>query len=242
MNCCVLDEGHSEGLKRQCMFGWYLLNHSTFCNQTWYCGVLSWDECNVEYLVLLSLRSRSQQGLKYSEWLFLLYLPNFWSICNQSWFNGHKLECPVKKLIVMLKVKVTVKVWKVEKCLDDISWAIQCFSTKLCLLVYFMRWVSYGKMVAVLRFKVTARACVIRMTVSIVSSELLTLWQSNLVWWYILVYWSALWKRKGGGEGITVFKVNVTGKLQDVGECLSIQYLLNYWTFSSRKSKQSAMN
>ena len=55
-----------------------------------------------------------------------------------------------------------------------------------------------------------------------ISSELLILWQPNLVWWYTII--SVLWKKKGG---ISAFKIKVTAKVQNVIEYLSRGYLLN---------------
>ena len=62
------------------------------------------------------------------------------------------------------------------------------------------------------------------MTVSTVSSELLILLLQNLVWWYIIVSQSVLWR-----NCIAVFKVKVTAKLQNVNDCLS-RCLLNCQT------------
>ena len=45
--------------------------------------------------------------------------------------------------------------------------------------------------------KVTARAYMIKnMTLSTILSELLVPWQPNLVWWYIILSQSVLWKKK----------------------------------------------
>ena len=41
-DCCVQGQGDSEGSKCQPMFGWYLLNHWTFCDQTWCGDASSW--------------------------------------------------------------------------------------------------------------------------------------------------------------------------------------------------------
>ena len=48
------------------------------------------------------------------------------------------------------------------------------------------------------------------------SSKLLVRLQPNLVWWCSIISRSVLWK-----NGITVFKINVTVKVQNVSECLS---------------------
>ena len=39
---CIQGQGHSEGVKIQCFSRWYLLNHQTFCFQTWHCDSGQW--------------------------------------------------------------------------------------------------------------------------------------------------------------------------------------------------------
>ena len=53
--------------------------------------------------------------------LFLLYLLNFWSICNQTWLDSTASEARVswgKNCISGFKVKVTVMVQDISKCLS----------------------------------------------------------------------------------------------------------------------------
>ena len=64
------------------------------------------------------------------------------------------------------------------------------------------------------------------MTVSTISAELLIFWQPDLIGWYIIISWSILWK-----NWITVFKVKLTAKFQNVNKCLSRQHFLNHWHF-----------
>ena len=59
------------------------------------------------------------------------------------------------------------------------------------------------------------------MTISVVSSKLLVSLQPNLVWQYSIISWRVLLK-----IGITAFKVNVMGKVQNVSDCLSRCYFL----------------
>ena len=63
------------------------------------------------------------------------------------------------------------------------------------------------------------------MTLSTTFSELMILWQPNLVWWYTIIS-QCLVKNL-----ITASEVKVTAKVQNVNECLSGRYLLNRWTF-----------
>ena len=63
-------------------------------------------------------------------------------------------------------------------------------------------------------------------TLSTMSSELLILQQPNLVWWYMIISQNVLLK-----SGITLFKVKVTTKVQNVSDCLSKRYFLNHRKF-----------
>ena len=54
------------------------------------------------------------------------------------------------------------------------------------------------------------------MTISVVSSKLLVGLQPNLACQYSIINWNVLWK-----NGITVFKVKITAKVQNVSVCLS---------------------
>ena len=54
------------------------------------------------------------------------------------------------------------------------------------------------------------------------SLEVLILLQPNLVWWYIIMSWSVLWK-------VAVFKVKVTVMVHNFIECLSVLYFLYHW-------------
>ena len=58
-------------------------------------------------------------------------------------------------------------------------------------------------------------------TISVVSSKLLVSLQPNFVWLYSIICWSVLWKK-----GITVFKVKVKSKVQNVSACLFWWYFL----------------
>ena len=64
------------------LFRWYLLNHLTFCNQTWYGGVWSWAGASSRNIVLLIKVKVTGRACIIKIWLFLLYLLNFWYVCN----------------------------------------------------------------------------------------------------------------------------------------------------------------
>ena len=51
--------------------------------------------------------------------------------------------------------------------------------------------------VAIFKFKFMARAHMLKIWLSAVVSDLVTPWQPNLVWWYIIISQSVLWKKKG---------------------------------------------
>ena len=84
----------------ECLFWWYLLNHSTFCNQIWYGGVLSWVGVSCRKIGLLFSRSRSQHGLILSE--YDCFYDIFWTADPFSIKHGlmvlsHMPECCVRK-------------------------------------------------------------------------------------------------------------------------------------------------
>ena len=62
------------------------------------------------------------------------------------------------------------------------------------------------------------------MTISTVSFEVLILLLPNLVWKYIIISQSVLWRN-------LIVVVKVTAKFQTVNECLCRWYSLNLWTF-----------
>ena len=64
------------------------------------------------------------------------------------------------------------------------------------------------------------------MTIFTISSKLLVCLQPILVWQYSIISQSALWK-----NGITVYKLKVTAKVQNLSEWLSGWYFLNHRTF-----------
>ena len=64
------------------------------------------------------------------------------------------------------------------------------------------------------------------MTIPTVFFELLILLLPNLVWKYIIISQSVLWR-----NWIVVFKVKVTEKFQNISECMSKWYFFNCWTF-----------
>ena len=80
---CIEGKSHSEGSECQCLSRWYVLNHQTFCYQTWFFDSSSWARVSCKKIGLLSSRSRLQQI-----WQFLLYLLNFLSFCCQTWLDS----------------------------------------------------------------------------------------------------------------------------------------------------------
>ena len=61
----------------------YLLNYSTILYQTWYGGVLSWDNVSGGKIV------KSQLGLISSKYdYFTFFFLHCWFVCNQTWFDS----------------------------------------------------------------------------------------------------------------------------------------------------------
>ena len=86
----------------ECLSGWYLLNHRTFCYQTWY-GDPAWARVShrIFFWHLLSSRSRSQWGLIWSKYIFFYYI--IWTVDSLASKPGlmihhQKSECLVKKV------------------------------------------------------------------------------------------------------------------------------------------------
>ena len=67
------------------------------------------------------------------------------------------------------------------------------------------------------------------MALSTVSSELLILWQPNLILWYTITSQSVLWKKKKKKKDYCI--QGHGGSECSKCWCLSRKYLLNHWTF-----------
>ena len=50
---------------REFLSWWNLMNHLTFCNETWYVGVSWWPRVSCKKFGFLSSRSKSQCGIKF---------------------------------------------------------------------------------------------------------------------------------------------------------------------------------
>ena len=150
-------------------------------------------------------------------WLFLLYLLSCWFICDQTWFDVHhyKSDRSVENWTAAFKVKVTAKVQNVGDCLS--GWYLLNCRTFFCKIWHcdaaLCARVSCGKkLVCYVQGQGHSKgSCDQNMTISIVSSELLIPWQPNMVWWYIIISQSVLWKK-----WMTAFKVKVRVNGQNV--------------------------
>ena len=121
--------------------GWYLQNHGTFCQQTWYDDEVSWARVSCrkkKRKILVIPRSRSQWGLiwsKYDSMVFaelLIHLqPNMvW------WYVIGSQSALWRNWITAFKVKVTVKgqyvsIWA------DIFYTPKHFVTKLHIVMHY---------------------------------------------------------------------------------------------------------
>ena len=162
------------------MSGWYLLNHRTFCYQTWYGDAASWTRVSSrgKKSCSLSSRSRSWRGLIWSK--YDSFYSIFWTADSSAtkfdlMIHHHKPECPVKKIGLLhsrsrshQRVKMSVFVRLVSSKLPNV------------LLPTFELWciiasqnVMQKDWFAIFKIKVTARAHDQNMTVSTISSEFL---------------------------------------------------------------------
>ena len=85
---CFQALGYSQGSKCQCLSRWYLLNHVTFCYQTWSCDASPCARVHAKRLVCYFQGHGHSKGSYDQIWQFLLYLLNCWSFCYQTWFDG----------------------------------------------------------------------------------------------------------------------------------------------------------
>ena len=116
------------------------------------------------------------------------------------WYALIRLSVFWENWMAVLKVKVTSKVWNVN---DHFVWTISPESFNF-LLPYLVLWciiMSHNFLqtfqFAIFKVKGTARAYLIKIWLSALSSELLTLLQSNFVWCYIIVYQSVMLQKIG---------------------------------------------
>ena len=86
----------------QALSEWHLLNHSTVWNQIWYVGASPWFGMSCEKLGLLSSRSRSQWGLRWSKYDCFYYILiadlfparlSMWYIINRKIQGADGLLC-----------------------------------------------------------------------------------------------------------------------------------------------------
>ena len=83
------------------LFRWYLLNHQTFCFQTWYCDTSLWVDVSCKKIDLLFSRSRSQQGLlwsKYDSFYCIFWIADPFATKLGLAVHYYKPECLMKKL------------------------------------------------------------------------------------------------------------------------------------------------
>ena len=132
-------------------------------------------------------------------WLFLHFLLNCWSVCNRTWFvitaSWARVFC-AKKWVTVFKVKVTAKAQGVSECLS--GWCLLS-----CRSFCYQTWYGSAASWALLFSRSRSQQGLMWSKYdSAISSELLIHWQPNLVWWYIFISQSVLWK-----NWITAFKV-----------------------------------
>ena len=139
-------------------------------------------------------------------WLFLLYL-NCWSVCNQTCFDSTTSLAGVSYAKIGLLQSRSQQMFKMSMnvCLDGIFWTAEHFVTKLGMVMQYHELESHVEKLFVI-FKVKGSHDQ-SMTPCAISSELLILWKPDLVWWYIIISQSDLWKK-----WITAFRVKVTAK------------------------------
>ena len=133
-------------------------------------------------------------------WLFLLYFLNFWSVCNQTCFDSAvswtRMSC--EKMYNWVRGHGYSGGLRYEKMFVQMI----SFESQNILLLNLVWWCSISswnvvqkKIFSIFKVKVTARAHMIKIWLSVMSSELLTLCQPNLVWWYIIISQIIFWEK-----------------------------------------------
>ena len=86
------------------MSRWYLLNHHTFCFQSWYCDASLWVGVSCKKIDLLFSRSRSLQELIWSKYFHFYRI--FWTAdpfaTKLDWFAVFKVNITVKDNIIIV--------------------------------------------------------------------------------------------------------------------------------------------
>ena len=166
--------------------------------------------------------SRSQRGLI---WLFLLYLLKCWLVCTQIGLivQHQEPECPVEKWDYCVQFQGHREGLKCQWMFFRVIffWITEHFVAKFGMVMQHYEPECHAEnfvvVVAIFKVKVTATAHIIKMLIP---------WQPNLVWWYVIISQSVLWKKLDyciQGQGHS--------KFQNVNECLSRWYLFNHWNF-----------
>ena len=155
------------------------------------------------------------------KWFVLLYLQNccFFFQPNLVWWYINMSQSVLwKKWITAFKIKVTEKVQNFNECLSAYFLSCQTF----CYQTWYgdaSSWASVPcKKIGLLFSRSRSQQWIIwsKYDSLYYISKLLILLLPNLVWWYIIISWSDLWR-----NWTAVFKISVTTKLQNVNECLS---------------------
>ena len=105
----------------------------------------------------------------------------------------------------------------VNVCPDDIFWTAEPSVTDLGMMKHYQEFKCHVKrLVCFLQGHglVTVKSYILKIWPSPFSSELLVLLIPHLVWWYMIVSRSVLWK-----DWIAVFKVKVTAKIHSFNAC-----------------------
>ena len=203
-------------------------------NLVWWCSLMSQSAMRKNSCLLsLRSRSRSQQGLmwwKYDSFYCILWTVDSLATKLGLMIHHHSQNVLWKKLDYCFQGQRHSEGSKYQ-CLSRyvLNWQIFCYQTWYCDASSWA-WVHAKRLVCYFQGQGHSKGSYYQnMTVSTISAELLILLLPNLVWWYIIISQSVLWR-----YWIVMFKVKVTAKVQNVDGCLSRWYLLNHWTFYSQ--------
>ena len=127
----------------ECLSGWYLMNHRTFCNQTWYGGATSWARVSCGKKIVCSLQGQGHSESSYDQNMTVSTVPSELLILRQPnlllFYNSHavKSSIPLCSLLTPLISSVAFCVQKsyriiliVSRLLWELSFTLAQLSCK----------------------------------------------------------------------------------------------------------------
>ena len=223
LDYCIQCQGHSEGSKCTWMSVWMIFSEPQnilLPNLVWWCSILSQSVMQKEQKLFaifkVKVTARAHM-IKYDSF-YIFRTADFLATIHGLMTRHHKPES--LDWITAFKVKVTAKGQNVNFCSDDSFQPAKYFATRLGIKMHHHEPELFSR-----------SRSLQRLIWSKYDSFYYTFWSAypfatkhgHIVHF---ISQSAIWR-----DWITVIKVKVTAKFQNVSECMSRWHLLNCWTF-----------